>query len=143
MFGVVLDTNIVVSAHVNPDGWEALVFDLVLSKRVECFITPTILKEYEFVLRRKKFSFDPSLVTRSVSTIKSVAHVVHPTRKISIYPDEEDNRFLECAQAARADFLVTGNTKHFPMQWKKTKIVNARQLIILIIPFTPVVIQHR
>ncbi len=32
-------------------------------------------------------------------------------------------------QAAGADFLVTGNTRHFPDQWKNTRIVNARELI--------------
>ncbi len=38
---------------------------------------------------------------------------------------EPDNRFLECAQASRADYLITGNKKHFPSQWQFTRIVNA------------------
>jgi len=36
---------------------------------------------------------------------------------------------LECAQAARADYLVTGNLKHFPTSWTETRIVTARWLL--------------
>jgi predicted nucleic acid-binding protein len=38
-----------------------------------------------------------------------------------------DNRFLECAEAAEAAYLVTGNTKHFPECYGSTKIVTPRQ----------------
>jgi predicted nucleic acid-binding protein len=39
--------------------------------------------------------------------------------------------FLECADAARADYLVTGNQKHFPRFWKKTKVVTPREFVSL------------
>ena len=55
--------------------------------------------------------------------------LVMPTRKVSASPDEADNRFLEYAEAARADFLVTGNKKHFPKRWKTTEVVNTRELL--------------
>ena len=35
-------------------------------------------------------------------------------RTITKFVDEADNRFLECAEAARADFLGTGGKRHFP-----------------------------
>jgi predicted nucleic acid-binding protein len=40
-----------------------------------------------------------------------------------------DNRFLECAESAGADFLVTGNRRHFPKVWKTARIVNAREFL--------------
>jgi predicted nucleic acid-binding protein len=43
--------------------------------------------------------------------------------------DPNDNVFLECAQAGQADYLVTGNKRHFPDRWKKTKVISARELI--------------
>jgi uncharacterized protein len=46
--------------------------------------------------------------------ITAAAVLVHPTRTISVSPDESDNRFLECAQEAHAAYLVTGNKRHFP-----------------------------
>ena len=42
--------------------------------------------------------------------------------------------FLECADAARADYLVTGNQRHFPKFWKKTKVITPREFITLVAP---------
>jgi predicted nucleic acid-binding protein len=43
--------------------------------------------------------------------------------------DPDDNRFLECAEAARAHYLVTGNIRHFPEVWEETRIVTPREFI--------------
>jgi predicted nucleic acid-binding protein len=48
--------------------------------------------------------------------------------------DPGDNLFVECADAGRADYLVTGNQRHFPKFWKKTKIISSRELIDLVAP---------
>ena len=34
-----------------------------------------------------------------------------------------------CADAARADYLMTGNQRHFPKFWKKTKVITSREFI--------------
>ena len=46
--------------------------------------------------------------------------------------DPDDIIFLECAETAGADYLVTGNRKHYPAEWKKTRIVTAREFIEII-----------
>ena len=48
--------------------------------------------------------------------------------------DLQDNMFLECADAARADYLVTGNVRHFPKFWKKTKVITSREFLSLVAP---------
>ena len=45
-----------------------------------------------------------------------------------------DNVFLECADKAGADYLITGNSRHFPKFWKKTKIITAREFVNLAAP---------
>jgi predicted nucleic acid-binding protein len=55
--------------------------------------------------------------------------MIAPATPLAVSPDETDNRFLECAEAAGADFLVTGNRRHFPNVWKTTRIVSARELV--------------
>jgi predicted nucleic acid-binding protein len=55
--------------------------------------------------------------------------MIAPATTLAVSPDETDNRFLECAEAAGADFLVTGNRRHFPNVWKTTRIVSARELV--------------
>lgn len=56
-------------------------------------------------------------------------HIVHPSVRITASPDLTDNRFLECVEAAGADYLITGNKRHFPSQWKNTRVVNAREFL--------------
>jgi predicted nucleic acid-binding protein len=43
--------------------------------------------------------------------------------------DPDDDIFLECAQAARAHYIVTGNLRHFPAKWADARIVTARQFL--------------
>jgi predicted nucleic acid-binding protein len=48
--------------------------------------------------------------------------------------DPADNRFIECAEGAKADYLVTGNKRHFPKRWRQTTVVNARELLEWVVP---------
>jgi putative PIN family toxin of toxin-antitoxin system len=131
---VVLDTNVVVSAHLNSEGYERSVLDLALSGKLRLFVSEAILREYESVLRRPKFRLKPLSVSRSLRLLRAAARVVAPYGQISVARDPGDNRFLECAEAAKADYLVTGNKRHFPKQWRQTLIVNARDLLEWTIP---------
>ena len=70
-----------------------------------------------------------------LAVIRTTSEIVTPTRTIKeIKEHEPDNRFLECAEAAEADYLVTGNTKHFPAQFGNTRIVTPREFLDLILP---------
>jgi predicted nucleic acid-binding protein len=55
-------------------------------------------------------------------------------RRLTVCPDADDNRILECADAAGADFLVTGNKRHFPAEWKRTSVVNGREFLERVFP---------
>jgi predicted nucleic acid-binding protein len=48
--------------------------------------------------------------------------------------DPADNRFPECAEASKADYLVTGYRRHFPTEWRQTQVVNALELLEWTIP---------
>lgn len=128
MTSIVLDTNIVVSALLNEDSLEAAVLDVALNKRLTLIVSEPILAEYSEVLQRPKLGFDPKQTESALTQIRQDAKFVTPTQLVSVSRDEPDNRFLECAEAGSAAFLVTGNTRHFPKAWKMTKVVTARAL---------------
>ncbi|HEY6333114.1 MAG TPA: PIN domain-containing protein [Blastocatellia bacterium] len=46
MIKVVLDTNVVVSAHIKPDGLERAVLNLAIAGKVALAISAPILSEY-------------------------------------------------------------------------------------------------
>ncbi len=131
---LVLDTNLVVSAFLNPDGLERLVLNLSLSDQADLFITPEIFAEYEEALSRKKFGIEAKLLKAALKLIQDKATLVEPGLTLSASPDPDDNKFLEYAEAGSADYLVTGNKRHFPTKWKTTNVVNARELIEIITP---------
>ena len=133
MIRVVLDTNVIVSAVLSPAGSEAYVVKLALAREVQVFVTPAVLAEYEEVLRRGKFKhLGPNVINILLTGIQSVAIWVIPTKTLAISPDENYNRFLECAEASEADYLVTGNKRNFPRQWKRTAVIGARELLEII-----------
>jgi uncharacterized protein len=59
---------------------------------------------------------------------------VTPSRHLPVASDPDDNIFIECADAARADYLITGNQRHFPAFWKGTKIITSREFVGLAAP---------
>jgi putative PIN family toxin of toxin-antitoxin system len=134
MIRVVLDTNVVVSAHLNDQGFERHILDLALADRIEIVASDKILIEYEDVLRRPKFAISSRQVAKSLRLIRSRARIVNPQCDVAAAQDPDDNCFLECAEAGRADYLVTGNRRHFPKKWRQTLVVNARELIEWITP---------
>lgn len=129
---VVLDTNVVVSAHLKSDGFERLVLRLALASRLRLYLSRDILTEYEEVLSREKFGINPLRVAGSMRLIRRAGTLVEPKHRLSASSDPEDNKFLECAETAGADYLVTGNKRHFPKAWEKTEVVNAKELIGII-----------
>jgi putative PIN family toxin of toxin-antitoxin system len=134
MIRVVFDTNVIVSAAWTRGGAEAYALDLAAANKLQLYATEPILSEYETVLRRPKFSrLPPELIDKLIELIRGLAIIIVPFERLAVSPDEDDNRFLECAEAADAHYLVTGNKRHFPHRWKRTTIINARELIEMLI----------
>jgi uncharacterized protein len=97
-----------------PEAMSGMCWDLALSGKIRLTVSETILAEYEGVLRRPKFAITPKHIAKSMRLLRSVSHIVNPQRELRVAHDPEHNRFLECAEAARADYLVTGNKSTFP-----------------------------
>src|SRR5579872_3220667 len=126
---IVIDTNVLISAALKPAGLEAQVMELLAYGAFELFVSSQILDEYRGVFSRPKFArLDPARIAHMISLVKGQATVVTSSQRVAISEHEADNRFYKCADAAEADYIVTGNTRHFKKAYKATKIVNARQL---------------
>jgi putative PIN family toxin of toxin-antitoxin system len=131
---LVVDTNIVVSAALKPDGLQRTVLLLAITRPARLYVSSAILEEYRAVLSRAEFQIRKGLRQQLLQLIAANAHSVTPTRHLQVTSDPDDNIFQECADAARADYLITGNTRHFPRYWKKTKIITSREFLGLVAP---------
>jgi len=113
---IVINTNILVSALINPFGPPARVLDLVLLQELKPVFDDRILAEYREVLRRDKFGFSPDDVDDLLTFIEAEGQrIVAPPLDVSL-SDPDDLPFLEVAVAAGADVLVTGNPRHYPIR---------------------------
>jgi len=88
-------------------------------------------EDYSEVLARPELRIRKGLRLQLLQLIKNHGHTVAPTRQLEATTDPADNRFVECADAAGGDYLVTGNQKHFPRFWKNTKVVTHGSLSAL------------
>jgi putative PIN family toxin of toxin-antitoxin system len=131
---LVIDTNVLVSAAIKPAGLQRTVFLIAISKPARLYVSHPILEEYGDVLARPELRIRKGLRLQLLQLIKNHGHTVVPTRQVEATTAPPDNIFLECADAARADYLVTGNQKHFPRFWKKTKVVTPREFVSLAAP---------
>jgi putative PIN family toxin of toxin-antitoxin system len=131
---LVIDTNVLVSAALNPDGLQRTTVILATTKPAHLYVTRPILEEYAGVLSRPELRIRKGVRLQLLQLIKNHGHIVAPSRRLEVSGDPDDNMFLECADVARADYLITGNLRHFPKFWKKTKIITSREFISLAAP---------
>jgi len=123
---VVLDTNVIVSG-LNFPGNERIVLDLARRGRFEWYLSHFILQETAGVLERK-FGWDGESLDRVLATLRNGAILLDPDRLPPVIEgNEADNRILECAVEASADYLVTGDRRHLlPLERiMGVRIVNA------------------
>jgi putative PIN family toxin of toxin-antitoxin system len=133
MIKVVIDTSVLISGVLSEHGAPAAVLALIRDGGITWYVSPAIIEEYKEVMARSKFSFDPGRLQRVLRSLDHAALVV-PTETRTESSHESDNRFYECAYAAQADYIVTGNLKHFTKDLPPTRIVNARQLLEILEP---------
>jgi len=131
---LVLDTNIVVFAALKPDGLQRTVFLLAITKPLRWYVSDAILAEYAAVLARPELKIRRGLRQQLLQLIRDRSRRVVPSRVPQVTGDPADNIFIECADAARADYLVTGNLRHFPAFWKSTKVISSRELLNILAP---------
>jgi putative PIN family toxin of toxin-antitoxin system len=130
----VLDTNVLVSAFLKKGSIPSSI--LVLMERGDIYlcVSKEIMDEYEGILRRTKFQ---AVSEKTLNYLRRTSRRfiwVTPKEKITaVKEDPADNKFLECAVEAKADYLITGNIKHFPLKgYRQTAIVMPKEFIDLI-----------
>jgi putative PIN family toxin of toxin-antitoxin system len=80
--------------------------------KIELLTSKAILYEFAGVLE-SKFQFNPNKVEEALLEIGIISTIVNPDRPLSLIKAKEaDNRILECAVKGKAQYIVSGDTKH-------------------------------
>jgi putative PIN family toxin of toxin-antitoxin system len=125
---VVLDTNVYVSALTRSGVPLDVLLATTIRGGISLFASAFILEELEGVLLRK-FDWSHEQVERALNTIRPHAHSVSPQEELHIITeDDSDNRILECAQAANAHIIATGDTHLRKLRvFGKTGVLSPRE----------------
>ncbi len=107
---VVLDTNVLVSALLSPEGPPAAIINATLDGTLTALVDNRILFEYEDVLQRERFGFNPQDVRAFLDFFRHESEYVSATPVQLTLNDPDDLPFYEVAKTAKADYLITGNT---------------------------------
>jgi len=128
---VVFDTNIIVAAITNPGSASGYLLNEAVSEgKIRMCVSPAILREYEIILKSFQFALNKQRSAESfLRVLETASLIVHPQAAIhKIQADKSDNKFLECAVQAKADYLVTSD-KHFNFQhYREVAIVRSTEL---------------
>ncbi len=129
MLRIVADTNVYISA-LNFAGTADEVLALGRARIIEIFISRAILEEIEGVLLRK-FRWTAPRTREAIRAIRNFAVIVDPVEVIDILTeDEPDNRILECASAAGAALIVTGDQHLLRLgSFRDIRITSLRQFL--------------
>ena len=99
MIRVVLDTNVIVSALLQPLGLPAAVFLLVAGGAVQLCVRGNVYAEYDEVIRRPRLARDEGIIAATLQTVREKGFWVRPAESIKVCSDPDDDIFLECAYA--------------------------------------------
>ena len=105
---VVFDTNIYISAFAIPGGNAENAYLKAIQSQFQLFTSVAILTETARVLQTK-FDWVEERAQQAIQEIGQTATVLRPRPILHVVKDEPDNRILECAQAAEAQWIVTGD----------------------------------
>lgn len=130
MITVVLDTNVLVSGLLTPHSPAAMLVRLIAQGSIRLAFDERILTEYREVVTRPRFGFGLKQIEDLLAQIEEEGLKIAAQPLNTTLPDPDDIPFLEVAHSAGVDFLVTGNTKHYPPRERRgIEVISLRECL--------------
>lgn len=109
MLRVTADTNILISGLVYRRGMPYDLLRMAIDGTISLTVSQHILDEMADVLARK-FDATPEEIAEANGIVRDAARIVQPAVQLDVIKeDPPDNRIIECAVSAGADYIVTGD----------------------------------
>lgn len=103
---IVLDTNVLLVSFSTRSKYR-WVFDSFLDESVVLCVTSDILMEYEEIISKHMGKELASTILQIIENAPNVAFVTRYFKWNLIQADPDDNKFVDCAVASGAKFLVS------------------------------------
>lgn len=127
---IVLDTNVLVSGLLDPNGPPGRILDLILGRHLILLYDDRIIGEYSDVLGCPQLDIAPDQAVAVLSFFRlSGEPITAYPLKSDLFPDVDDLPFAEVAISGKADSLVTGNAEHFKAIREKIAVLSPADFI--------------
>jgi putative PIN family toxin of toxin-antitoxin system len=103
---VVLDTNVLIDGFKDEYSYEKRVINEIIAGKIDAYANKQTLQENRLIIHQ--LLDNPEYTDELNNFFAQVTHVVNRHR-IHVVPDEEDNKILESAVEAGADYLITND----------------------------------
>ncbi len=127
---IVLDTNVLL-VSISPRSKYRWIFDYFIAEKFTLCVTTDILMEYEEIISQHMGNQASSTFMQIIENAVNVALITRYYKWNIIENDPDDNKFVDCAIAANANYIVT-HDKHFNIlkniDFPKIEIIDANNL---------------
>lgn len=128
---IVLDTNCLLQSLPTGSPYHKIWTD-VLQGRISLCVNTDILDEYEEILTKKTNREVAVNVVEAIARLRTTVFQKTYIHFGLIHDDPDDNKFVDCAVAANAEYIVT-NDKHFnilkQIPWPKIIVLNIKDFL--------------
>ncbi|MFZ5652536.1 MAG: putative toxin-antitoxin system toxin component, PIN family [Bacillota bacterium] len=132
---VVLDTNVIISGLLVPDGPPGEIIHLWIENKLTVVLSQALIEEYLEVISRPKFKNMGTLLDRQDILINLIelnrTVFVNPKESLVVIQDDpEDNRVLECAAEGAAEFIISGDSHLLGLkEFRRIRIVTPAEFL--------------
>ena len=125
----VVDTNVLISAYLSPRGTPRRVVDWLAGNGVFLASAETLYEFSDRFVGRSKFDRYLSLEEREgiAFGVAGRVRLIQVTSEVKEARDPDDDKFIALALDGKADYIITGNTKDFPREFRGVSIVTPVQ----------------
>lgn len=132
---IVLDTNVLLVSISRKSKYRPIV-DALRLQQYDLLVTSSILLEYEEIISQQSSAEVAGNFLNALQNFSNV-HEIEPRFQFRLIPqDPDDEKFVDCAVAGQADYLVT-NDAHFrqlmEVRFPQIKVLTAQAFLDLLI----------
>ena len=131
---IVLDTNCLLQSLPSNSPYHKI-WAQVLNGQIQLCVNTEILNEYEEILSRKTTKEIAHNVVEAIARLSTTCYQEVYIHFGLITADVDDNKFVDCAVAADAEYIVT-NDKHFKelkkIPWPKLSVIKIKEFVAMI-----------
>jgi len=127
---IVLDANIFISSFFW-GGNPRKIMERIIDGKDKLFVCKEILQETASVMARPKFNVSDEYIIRFIHSIEEIANHVTLTGIVQqVCRDSKDDKILECALLANADYIITGDVDLLILEeFRGIKIITANEYL--------------